>query len=567
MLVPVVKLLNIVDRRAILEGGAAATFLGATGLSAQTMTAPGATLSNLKVSITLDGAVYNYPGGPRIPSYYVEFRQDGRIVFHHGALGDLTKPTSTVKPYHLGPHHVRIEGDGKLLFEADIGAHWWNARWTYRPAAIAVARTPAQIVASNRMFPFGDTGCKVDIRANYTFKGPMDSAGITIYMPTTGERPDIGLITDPSAIFMLGGSPQSMIAWAQANDSCPLHFRDEATGKPIDLLRYPGANAADLPGIQGAPWLPKGQPDVRAPAYTAYGGGWQPQQAHFCEMSYVAYLATLDPIFLENLQYNANFTVLADGWESSKRGIATIYGEYRGVAWAFRNLFMAHAATQDAEARGGLAATCHPSSYWKKLLDNQLSYYNRRMTDPNWSLWRLVLTDGMWAPWQHDYMMTALALGVLTGHSDWTPLYLWALGNVIARTNGTSGFPPGYGTPYYMGIGPNGGGSPRFKSWAEAFEEIKNSADPNIHNTGLTQAVYDRLKADPLNGGKAFAGQEYMLTTRATLVMADYLDKKGLAQVRATYPDFDGCLYNAHKMVLAGGYVNPRVSVISNVKG
>ena len=77
---------------------------------------------------------------------------------------------------------------------------------------------------------------------------------------------------------------------------------------------------------------------------------------------------------------------------------------------------------------------------------------------------------------------------------------------------------------------------------------------------------YDRLEADLLNGGKPFAGQEYILTTREALVMADYLDKKGLANVRAMYPDFDTCLANVQRMFLAGGWVNPRALVISRTK-
>jgi hypothetical protein len=486
-------------------------------------------------------------------------------VFHLGALG-LDNPAAVSKPYHLGPHHVRIENSGKLLFETDVPAHWWNAQWTYRAAPFAIRRTPAQIAAANLMFYFGDTGCKVDGVSNYTYKGPMDSAGITVYMPTTGERADIGLVTDPSALFLLGGSSSPMLAWAQANDSCPLHFRDERTGKPIDLIKYPKANAMDMPGA-GAPWFPKGPPDVKAPAYTAYGGEWHPQQAHFCEMSYVAYLATLDPGFLENVQYNANFTILCDAWISGQRNTATIYGELRGVAWAFRNLFMAHVATKDFEtkctAEGILFPdNLMPSGYFKALLDNQLTYYTKVMSDPNQQLWRLIAIDGMWGPWQADYMLTALAFGVLTGHDDWTPLYLWALGNVVARTNGTSGFPPGYGTPYYMGVGPNGATSPRFQSWGEAFDEIKNSTNPNIHNAGLTQAVYESLKADPLYGGKAFMGQGSMMTTRAALVMAAHLEKKKLANVRAIYPDLDPCLSNVNRMFHAYGLVGARTSVV-----
>lgn len=532
------------DRRRLLAGGAAAGALGVTRLAAQTNDAP--LTSDLRVTVAWNNATYSYPNGPAIPSYYVGFRPDGRIVFHLGALGDLSKAHAQPEPYHMGPHHVKIERGSSVVFEADIPAHWWNAEWTYRPTPISIKRTPAQIVAANRMFAYGNTG--VNARQNdYVFKGPMDSAGIAVYMPTTGERPEIGLITDPSAYYMLGGKPGPMLAWAQAAGSCPMHFRDEKTGKPIDLLKYPGANSYSAEK-QGSPWLLPGLVDPKATAYRVFGGGWQPQQAHYYEMSYLAHVATLDPGFLEDLQYSANFTVLGDGYMSGQRGIATIYGEYRGIAWAFRNLFMAHAATQDAEAAGTLPITCHPSNYWKLLLNNQLAYYKKYMADPANQTFNLVSGPQMFGPWQVDYMLTALAFGVLTGHSDWTPLYLWALKNAIDRTSGKSGYPPGYGGAYYMP-----GDQPDWKtSWLKGIPTLGGAEPP-------TAAQIATLNADPLNGGKAMVGGEYLMTTRAALVMASQLDKKGLANVRATYPDLDTCITNVNRMV---GSTNPRASVI-----
>jgi len=557
------KLSNGGNRREVLAGGAAAGLLTVTGLSAQPSDPSGAASSNLKISITLNGVLYSYPNGPAIPSYYVGFRNDGRVVFHLGALGDLSGRSATSKPYHLGPHRVKIENGTAVLFDKDIPAHWWNAEWAYRPTPIMVRNMPARLVAANRMFPFGDTGCKVGPQGKRTPYTVMGSSDITKGMPQTGERPDIGLTTDNGGFFMLGGDPLPMLDWAQANDSCPLHFRDETTGKPINLLKYPQANSADLPGLQGSPWLPKGPYSTKPgeEQYTGWGGDWGPQQAHFCEMSYIAYLATGDLGFLENLQYNANFTVLCDAYLSRPASGAVIHGEVRGIGWALRNLFMAHIATMDAEAAGTLPATCHPSSYFKKLLDQSLAYYDPLRLDPTKQTFRLIGDFTRSSSWMCDYVSTSLAFGVLTGHSDWAPLYLWTLGNVIARTNGTSGYPPGAGTPYRLNTVAGGQDAtlPQF-TWRQAFDSLVG--DPEVT---LTQADHDMLVAKPLNGGKSFfiGSDEYMMTTRAALVMADYLDKKGLATVRATYPDFDTSLKNAETMFLAYGKVNPRVSVVA----
>ena len=322
---------------------------------------------------------------------------------------------------------------------------------------------------------------------------------------------------------------------------------------PIDLLKYPQANCYDTPA-QGSPWLERYPRDPQG--NNIVGDGMVPQQAHFCEMAYVAYLASGDLGFLEEVQYNANFTVLCDAIKSTPRQ-AILSGELRGIAWAFRNLFMAHAATQDAEATGVLPSSCHPSSYWKTLLDNQLAYYTATYkNDQSNQYFRLVSGGRRFGPWQVDYMLTALAFGVLTGHSDWAPLYLWALKNAIDRTSGTSGYPVGWGGAYYLGSPwlrrPDGtfdqgayDTSTPF-TWYDTFLFQQN--DP--HSKMPTATEIAALKEDPFNGGKPMTGGEYLMTTRAVLVMAQYLHKIGALDVKSVYPELEVCISNVNRMVL-----------------
>jgi hypothetical protein len=549
------RLFNV-NRRKFLGGGAALGAIGTATASAQNANALVSDMSSLKVSVTLNGATYTYPEGPKIPSYYVDFREDGRVLFHLGELGDLTTG-KTVPPYHLGPHRVRIEKGATVLLDAEVPLHWWNAQWTHRLSPMKRTRTPEQIVAANRMFKYGDAGVALPPQHNFSFKGAMDDAGVTRYMPTTGERGDIGLITDNSAYYMLGESPGPMVAWALAAGSIPMHFRDEATGRPIDLIKYPSANAYDAPGLQGSPYLLKGEPNPEAPEYTKYGGGWVPQQAHYPELSYVAYYATGDLGFLEDLQYSANFTVLDDAYTSNHRGVATIKGEVRGLAWGLRNLFMANIATKDLEGLGPLPSWLHPSSYWKTLLDNALSFYTPVMDGPIQQAFSKASPDGRYSPWMHDYLCLSLAFGVLTGHSDWNEFYLFNLGNIIKRTNGSSGWPVAYCTPYRMNASSKGEPGPPL-TWKQAFDEVVT--DPEMK---VSQAEHDALVADQYHGGKYAPVQnwEYGAGTRAVLVMASYLDRKGILAVRQTYPELDKCVASLNSMV-QGALMNPRVSII-----
>lgn len=494
---------------------------------------------------------------PNDPNLYILTRPDGRRVFHLGKLatgnGPLPKDGDPTKCYHLGPY-------------TDVGIsvpnHWWNAEVTDRTnCPIVIRRSPADLVAANRMFPFGNTGVAVPIQPPRVPYTQMGSSNVVIGMPLTGERPDIGWVTDNSGYFMLGKDPAPMIDWAQVAGTCPVHYRDETTGKPVDLLKYFTANCYNS-GYQGSPQLPQG-PLVGG--FATPGGGWAPQQGHYPEMSYVAYQATKDLGFLEDLQYSANFTVLCDAYLSYHEGKAICHGEYRGVAWALRNLFMAHVSTQDAEAAGSLPDYLMPSSYWKGLLDNALGFYSRSMTDPTRKALRVV-TDMVDAgnpsvkalpPWQCDYMLTALAFGVLTGHSDWTPLYLWAFKNVYDRTSGDD-LPVGFGAPYYVD-----GGQPSWKAAMIAGIGQLGGAEP------ATPAELAALAVDPYNNGKALRGIWYLNNTRAALVMAQYIHLKGLADVKAVYPKLDTCVDNVDRMLRNGAAdpavrltMNPRASVV-----
>jgi len=474
-------------------------------------------------------------------------RSDGRVVYHLGILNPAPPADGSAAlaenlgPYTIGPFNVP--------------AHWWCARWTDRTnCPITIKKSPAQIVSAKRMFPYAPIGVPLDAQPSRVPYTLMGSSSVVIYEPTTGERPDIGLITDNSAFYMLGDDPSPMIDWALVGETCPLHFRDQTTGLPINLLTYPTANSFDAPGYQGSPWLAKGPPNPNQGGYSTFGGNWTPQQAHHPEYDYMAFEATGDLGFLESLQFHANFMVLTNATLSGQQGKATITGEYRGISWGLRTLFMAHIATADAESLGPLPSYLLPSSYFKTLLDQQLAYYGAAITSTGWQqTFHLVSPQTPFAPWQCDYMLSALGFGVLTGHSDWAPLYLWALNNAIDRLSGTSGYPPGWGGAYYLDATQN--------SWAAAFAALQTN---NQGSTAPTAAQVAALTADPFNGGVAMQGQQYLMTTRSIMVHAQYLDSQGILPVRTTFTNLDACFAAADKMIKNYGSVDPRESTVSN---
>lgn len=497
------------------------------------------------------------PAGVRAKGY-----PDGRAVLWRGSVFG---PESQNPPPDQPPYTVTIDGVSK-----NIPSHGWRQRATFRSAPISIKNKPDQIVAAKRFFPMADPGGPgigntAAIAAIPPFKGPFDNSTTIKGMTQTGGGSDRWLITDEASYFMRTGIHGPMIAKALSADSVPVNDIDENTGKPVDLLKYPTLNCM-MNGV--SPSFAVGPKD--ASGHFQCSDGWGPSSDHYPSLCYIAFQATYDLGFLLNLQTSANFPFLSDWWTTynlsgTPRKATLNAGQTRQLAWPLRMLFEAHTATLDAEAAGIDLATYDllPSSYFKTLLDNNLAFYTKQMQDPQRQQFRLLGPD-IWpvGPWQCDYLHMTLAFGVLTGHSDWAPLFLWTLGNPIARTSGKSGWPQCYPVAYYMNTIAKGDvlqadtvpPAPRL-TWAQAFDD-----QVAHHLVTMPQAEHDAIKADPSNGGKLCArdggggGDGTMFAgVRFALIAADHVDKLGLAGVRAMYPEFDTCLSNVQGMLTNKG--------------
>jgi hypothetical protein len=169
------------------------------------------------------------------------------------------------------------------------------------------------------------------------------------------------------------------------------------------------------------------------------------------------------------------------------------------------------------------------------------------------------------APWQANYVLTVLGWMVLIGLEEWQQVYLWCLKNAIDRSSGKSGYPPGWGTAYYLRILPYVAGSnppiidfnAPYLDWAESFATLLTTAEG-----GISQDQYDALLADPYNGGVAMQGQEYNVNMRQVLVQAQYLNDNDICPVRAMYPELDACANTLESQTRAYGLMNMRASVV-----
>jgi len=94
--------------------------------------------------------------------------------------------------------------------------------------------------------------------------------GVTLYMPCTGDRPDLGVTTMANTCWLIMQDPtrrQVALSQAEAASSIPWHYRDATTGKYLWVEDWPAAYVINS-GTR------------TAPQYASYGAAWTVDFAH-----------------------------------------------------------------------------------------------------------------------------------------------------------------------------------------------------------------------------------------------------------------------------------------------
>lgn len=423
-------------------------------------------------------------------------RDGGRleVVFELGRL------FTEAEPRNLGPYKARVRVGATLVALIDVPAHYWFSRWRWQSALRPVRVKPAALMASWAV-PRLDPGIGVNQRGTgrvgYV---PMGLAGLTPYMPTTGERDDIGLLTEPQAHYLATGDDAALatiVAQAEAAGSFPWNVRDERTSAPLDTLAY--ARATLYGGSEGSPYIAS----ARAPL--------TPDAAHQPALSYLPFMLTGDPYHLEQLQLTACWNVI---WRPAAYRYRTT--QVRGEAWSLRSWAQLAKVTPERLPRWLLA-----QAHWQRLLASYRDWYSKtfvQSSEPARSVFRSTdqvfgepnrvgLPGGTYtAPWMDDFLAAVLGWMVLMGHADWRAIFDWKIGSTIARTNGQSGWPRAYCTPYQIVLR-SAASAPWARSWHEAWSLTGAWLKADVSDP-------DRLDLKPIF---------YLPYTRGVLVLGKHL--------------------------------------------
>ena len=375
----------------------------------------------------------------------------------------------------LPAYDVHIRKGTTELATVHVPNQYWLTRWRWQSEQRKVIRTASDLIKEKLVPPYASLGRNTAVPVKpYSIMG---TSNITVYMPSTGERGDIGLVPEVTAKFLITGSKtdmESMFAWAEASGTAPWHMRDPETLSAISYVKYPNASTYNEPRGQKPELAQKSTSPV-----TIDG-------SHIPNLTYVPYLLTGDPYYLEELEFTLTFTL---GCIPNHQTIIR-HDQARMFAWTLRDFFYLIKALPDNTPSWLL-----PKSYWVKILDKNLKWTLENFVN-NPSFKTAGLFSGVDAPriafWQEDYLAAVLGVGVWMGYQDWQPVFAWKIKSNIARTDGVSGWPRS-DPSFYWTEWKDKGGTP-VNSWA-ALAALNNIPPDNSRlgaKVTLSYVAYDR---------------------------------------------------------------------------
>jgi hypothetical protein len=345
-----------------------------------------------------------YEPGPKNITYSVNFQLNGKEVYARSALTHY--------------HHAR----------------WRQVFWTPGPPQIDVLHDTAYLIASQAV-PNYDQSIKVaesllsDLKKGWigTKTEPMGIGVATAYMPTTGGRPDIGILPGWSVAYLLSMDPRAKVTTLGTADlagSWSIHYRDHATNRPLSVIDHPYAAVLGHAGDHANPATKQSDafPECSGDCKTPY----QADTAHQPSLAYLPYLLTGDYYYLEELQFWAMYDAIyfIAAYRDGAKGLVKS-AQIRGQAWMMRSFAQAAYITPDKDPL---------KSHFTQLVANNLSWFNATYTNNPKANKLGIIVNGYAmeydqhtgiAPWQDDFFTQAIGHALDLGFEEARPLLKW----------------------------------------------------------------------------------------------------------------------------------------------
>lgn len=326
-------------------------------------------------------------------------------------------------------------------------ARWRKVFWAGGDPGVEVRPNMQELIAS-RAVPNYDPSVLVAESALAALQArwegprtePMGTGAALPAMPTTGGRPDIGLLPAWTAMYILSADARArrvMLGTADLAGSFSAHYRDRRTGRPVSLLDYPYMTILGNPGDTLNPATGKREAFPACAEANACATPNQHDTSHQPSFAYLPYLLTGDYYYLEELQFWTMYDVFSSnpGHRQNRRALLAP-DQVRGQAWTLRTLAHAAYITPDADPL---------KQHFLQILDSNLDWYNATYSDnPQANRlgavvngYAIVYNDGTGlAPWQDDFFTAAVGHVLELGFGKAAPLLAWKATFPVGRMVG-----------------------------------------------------------------------------------------------------------------------------------
>ncbi|MFT8245493.1 M10 family metallopeptidase C-terminal domain-containing protein [Roseomonas sp. BN140053] len=364
-------------------------------------------------------------------------------------------------------HQEFSSGDhdgGQGLGSADSG--WLNIR-----------QDIARLEAANAVADY-DLTLKIPESTLQRYEKQMAGAGwndpfavndVAQYMPTTGGRPDIGIVSAANTVWLISQDPRAAayaLSQAETASTIPWNFWDAAHDTWVSTDNYPKISTSGRTGM--------GKPgDAMSAGLTqnvdANWTGWVPDVAHQPELSYVPYILTGERWMLDNLGAQAAWNI-ASGWNVPRqddKDILVDRPQVRSASWGLRELENAAWAAPDGSAEKAYF-TAAADANWKFLVDQIPTLTARQGEAYGWiDPGNYDNYGGGVAIWQQDYFASTVIFAAGRGSADALTVLNWMSNFLIGRfEHDADGFDIRDGAAYTLAVVDRTTGK-HYQTWAE----------------------------------------------------------------------------------------------------
>ena len=341
-------------------------------------------------------------------------------------------PPDMTAAHVMEPFAAVISKDEEVVATINVPHQYWMTRWRWQSAPRPIVRNLADLVAMKAILPLGDGGLYGQDPPDYAmpqavWNGPGSTGGVMTAMGTTGDRQELGPITNLQGSFLMRGNEAArtgMLAQAEAVGTFPFWIRDTNTNALPDIYEHPfigfnnTANSNKYPKVY--PAVPRNSAGQVPPDFFTLN------VAHFPQVAFVPWMLTDDPYFLEGVQHTAQYICTESNYYPIQYNLPGVIAANasRAQAWGIRSIADACHGPDD------VPSWLKPGSYFKKMMADNLQYANVSKNNTGIKTFRVFHHWGnlnyQVDPWMLGYLMSALGrIRWSRMHPEWDETIDW----------------------------------------------------------------------------------------------------------------------------------------------